>query len=307
MQPFIIHLAAGHALFSGTAAIVAGAGLSLVPKKWARAPSRLLGLAGAVIVAFSAAPLPFWFYTLWGILFLLWMISSGGSGRRAKAAKLALLIICGVAVLIELPWHRQPTLPKGPYHTLYVIGDSVTSGIGQGERTWPNLIAGRSTLRVVDLSQAGDRVETAYAEVTKVTEPGALVILEIGGNDLIGSVKTSAADFDRHLDRLLQGVSGSGRQVVMLELPAIPGRNRFGMSQRRLSRRYGVRLVPRRYFVSILAPPENTVDGIHLSQQGQDAMADLFWKIIGPAVVESGDESNHRDTEHAENGHLNHG
>ena len=110
--------------------------------------------------------------------------------------------------------------------------------------------------------------------------PG-IVLLEIGGNDLLGS--TSADAFAENLEKLLQRVQCEGRQIVMFELPLFPFRGEFGRIQRRLARKYGALLVPKRILISVLTGPGATLDTIHLSSTGHQRMADTVWSIIEPA------------------------
>jgi len=60
--------------------------------------------------------------------------------------------------------------------------------------------------------------------------------------------------------------------------------NAYGVQQRRVARRYGIGLIPRRCFIEVISAPEATVDGIHLSIKGQRRMAEMIWKMGGPAI-----------------------
>ena len=73
----------------------------------------------------------------------------------------------------------------------------------------------------------------------------------------------------------------------MLELPLPPFYNSFGLIQRKLARKYGVKLVPKRVFLSVLAGGGATLDSIHLSQAGHQQMANVVWEIVGPAYPPS--------------------
>ena len=66
----------------------------------------------------------------------------------------------------------------------------------------------------------------------------------------------------------------------MLELPLPPLYNRFGAVQRRLARRFGVVLVPKRYFANVLAGDESTLDGLHLSHIGHAKMSRMIWSTV---------------------------
>jgi acyl-CoA thioesterase-1 len=108
------------------------------------------------------------------------------------------------------------------------------------------------------------------------------VVLEVGGNDIIGHA--SADQFGRDLDALAIEIRGPGRQVVMLELPLFPFDNAYGLQQRRIASKYGFTLIPRRYFAKVLSLPGATIDGIHLSATGQHAMAEMVWGFVGPSL-----------------------
>jgi len=120
------------------------------------------------------------------------------------------------------------------------------------------------------------------------------VLIEIGGNDLLGS--TSLADFDRDLDQLLALATADGRRVVMFELPLPPGSNGWGQVQRRLANQHGVALIPKRRFASILLSGDLTLDSIHLSQAGHEQMARLVEEVLGldDAAADQRSTASHR-------------
>ena len=74
------------------------------------------------------------------------------------------------------------------------------------------------------------------------------------------------------------------RTVVMLELPLPPFHNRYGDAQRRLARRHGVLLVPKRVLIGVLTSEGATLDTIHLSGRGHALMAETIWDLIGQAI-----------------------
>jgi len=111
-----------------------------------------------------------------------------------------------------------------------------------------------------------------------------LVLLEIGGNDLLGT--TTAARFQEGLEKLLVAICRPGRTVVMFELPLVPFANEFGKHQRKLAKQYGVLLVPKRIFLRALTTPGATQDGVHLTPAGHQLMADTVWDILKPAYAE---------------------
>jgi acyl-CoA thioesterase-1 len=108
-----------------------------------------------------------------------------------------------------------------------------------------------------------------------------VVLLEIGGNDLLGG--TTTTDFERDLDGLMTALRAPDRQLILFELPLPPFRHEYGYIQRRLSQKHQVALVPKRVFLGILAGGDSTLDSIHLSQAGHERMAECVWELTEPA------------------------
>lgn len=88
-------------------------------------------------------------------------------------------------------------------------------------------------------------------------------------------------DFERHLDALLGRLRGEGHLVVMFELPLPPFQAGFGAAQRRMARRHGVGLIPKRVLAGVLLTTGATLDTIHLSPTGHRLMAGSVEKTIG--------------------------
>jgi acyl-CoA thioesterase-1 len=195
------------------------------------------------------------------------------------------VVVWWTGVGLELPFHLSPSLPPLGNPTVFVVGDSVSAGMGGERQTWPRLLSDRHGVHVHDLSLAGATVATALRDQAGgVTESGALVVLEIGGNDVLGGTASEA--FERDLDALLTSLRGGGdRTVVMLELPLPPLHNRFGAAQRRLAARHGVVLVPKRVLFGVLTARGATLDTIHLTQTGHTMMAEAMWQVLQQAFV----------------------
>jgi lysophospholipase L1-like esterase len=105
-----------------------------------------------------------------------------------------------------------------------------------------------------------------------------VVLVELGGNDLLGGTDPDA--FARDLRSLLRAVAVGERRVVMFELPLLPFQNGYGRIQRRVCAEHGVDLLPRSLLAGAIALPGNARDGLHLSQQGHEWLADrvrLAW------------------------------
>lgn len=242
------------------------------------------GLAfGLLLVALSATPTPLWLCGLVGA-----MLGIVAFARFARPQALPRLRVIGpiafaalfvLAAAFEARHWPLPRVTHCETDNLYVIADSLSAGVGPlGEMTWPRMLAKERGFRIVDLSKPGATLPSALEQAAAISSPGGTVILEIGGNDLLDYV--SAGTFERNLRTLLKAVAGPGRALVMFELPLPPVRNAIGAAQRRVASEFDVVLVPKRILAGIIGPPQNTLDGLHLSEAGHRAFADQVRRIL---------------------------
>jgi lysophospholipase L1-like esterase len=284
MGSLVTFFASGTAFLVGAVVLTAAVTLrAVIRRRWAAAASAGLALIGAASVGLSATPLPPWLHIIWGVAFAAWLFTPTWRKRVRVVVigtEAALLLVTVSAVGFEMPFEVRPRIPPGPYSRLYVIGDSITAGIGrEGGRTWPAILRSEHNVTVVDLSHAGFGCAQELRRIRDVPLADGLVFIEIGGNDLLSRVAPS--QFGQDLEALVQHLSGSGRQLVMLELPLFPFDNAYGREQRRVARERHVVLVPKQFFAEIFASPGATVDGIHLSATGQRRMAQMVWNLLG--------------------------
>jgi acyl-CoA thioesterase-1 len=149
----------------------------------------------------------------------------------------------------------------------------------RGETTWPQVLRDQLGYQVLDLSQAGATVASAMTQGARVPAGPSVVLIEIGGNDLLGN--TSSGEFESGLRKLLDRVHGAGRQVLMFELPLLPLRNEYGRIQRRLAEEYGAVLIPKRVLAGAIGLRGGTLDGLHLSDEGHQSIARSVSSILG--------------------------
>ncbi len=285
---WIIYLfGSGVAFFAGASLVLAGVALAVcIQRRWSGTLATLLALLGMILVAVSGTPLPYWLYALAGVLTLIWLVAerSGREGlRRSRGwSRAAAAGVWLVMLLAEAPYQFTPTLEVMDHPVLTIFADSVSAGTGERDiSTWPGLLARTHTIAVRDYSVPGATVRNALRRAEVVPPGPGIVLLEIGGNDLLGS--TPVRDFERDLDALLTRVSGPGRSVLMFELPLLPFANEFGRVQRRLAAKHAVYLVPKRIFVGVLTAEGATSDSIHLTAPGQQRMAAAVWALVRPA------------------------
>jgi len=220
--------------------------------------------------------------------FLLWLVASRRNRtgviwlRSRKAAAATLLALLVVLPAMELFHRRMPTIKGAPADHLVVIGDSLSAGIDPRVPTWPLLMQHETGIPVKNLSQPGAGVTEAQTMAAEVTPQDTVVLIEIGGNDLLSGV--SSYEFGRALDSLLSRLAAPKRTLVMFELPLLPHWISYGQVQRRLAKRYGVFLIPKRYFTSVLSGANATSDGLHLSDVGAQRMATLIAETLSPVL-----------------------
>ncbi|MGC1274661.1 MAG: GDSL-type esterase/lipase family protein [Planctomycetaceae bacterium] len=289
---FLYHVASGHAFFSGMGLIAVAVVLAATRTPVPRRGVSVLVLVGVLLAAISATPLPWFVYAITGVAVAAGLYAETRRDRlshdRLVLARSAAVVSIVVAVSLEVPYHLPVRLEPQSGASLAVIGDSVTAGIGENEAvTWPRLIARRQEIGVRDLSAMGATVSSARNQADGLHHDDTIVVLEIGGNDLLG--ETSVSSFSTGLESLLRRVCRPGRTVVMFELPLPPTFNAYGRVQRRLAARYEVVLIPKRVLMGVLTGRDATLDTIHLSPHGHERLAEAVWDVVGPAFVDAED------------------
>jgi acyl-CoA thioesterase I len=287
MNWVIYFFGSGAAFFTGVGLVLAAAALlSFWRRQLSKPVSTLFALFGFILIAVSATPLPYWLYAVAGLVSLGWLVAERVERQICQNNRawfrLSAAVLWSVAALVELPYQIAPNLEIAGRPTLYIFADSVTAGMGEPSvETWPKLLVRSHSIDVQDHSQMGAKVRSMARKVEGVTVGDGIVLLEIGGNDLFGS--TSASDFERDLNQLLAKICAPGRVIIMFELPLPPFSNQYGMAQRRLTNKYGVKLTPKRILASVLTADGATVDSVHLTQRGHELMADTVWSLIRSA------------------------
>jgi hypothetical protein len=280
-------LAGGVAFFVGAALLAVTAALRS-NRGTVQVLQRLCAAAAIILIAASATPLPLWLYIAIGALLILWCVVDLAklppSRRHLRTVvRVALPLALAVAVACEWRGLAADALPPGNHHRLFVIGDSMSAPDVAGQVPWPQRVANAHNLDLTNLARAGATTAAARAQADQLGDQDGVVVVAIGGNDMIGG--NPVADFRRDLDHILSVATAHGRPVIMLELPLLPWWIRYGYVQRHLAARYGVHLIPKRHFAAVLAQRGNTTDGLHLSARGHEALAQIIWPYVSPACA----------------------
>jgi acyl-CoA thioesterase-1 len=289
MSPWAAHFASGNVFFTGVALLVAAVIWSSLSIQRPSVRRRtLLFYPAVVLVAASATPLPYWLYGVWFAVAATWFVlvrraNAAGSRRFVRVSAVSTMSICAAAVFWEVRTMFPPTVPVKAGATVYVAGDSVSAGMNDApEDTWPAVMGRRYSVPVVNLAQAGGTARSALRQAEQIAEGPAVVVVEIGGNDLLSGVTSDQFAID--LRRLLQETCRPERCVLLMELPLPPFCNEYGRVQRELAADFGCQLISKRTFVAILSAPDATVDSVHLSPNGHSLMADRMWNCLAPVL-----------------------
>jgi acyl-CoA thioesterase I len=283
----VYHIGSGHAFFSGIA-LIQLAGLSAFLRRGRRlAVCRMASAcAGAILVAVSSTPLPAWFYAIAGAVTLAWFaleaLIRSKHRRLSLGFRNAMLATWWLGIALELPFHLMHAIPLLQRPPVFLVGDSLSAGIGGDIETWPKRLARSHHVVFHDLSRSGADTATAMRQAEQVNGSTSLVLVEIGGNDVLRATRPDA--FEQALDVLLAKLRDRGRTIIMFELPLPPFHNRYGDTQRRLAARHGVLLIPKRVLIGVMTSEGATLDTIHLSDRGHALMAETVWDIIGRAM-----------------------
>ena len=286
MNWLVYHIVSGQAFFTGVALLILAAVSSTHSRPIFRRVTVLSFLIGVIAVVISSTAISYWYYGTAVAVTLLWIASRFKPDWRRRTSH-AVVVVWLIAALIELPYHFTPSLDPARTRTITVIGDSVTAGVGGDEtsETWPNLLARQHQIAVQDISHMGETAASALKRAKSQSIVSSVVVVEIGGNDVLGS--TTSAQFALDLDALLDHLEAPDRQVIMFELPLPPFCNEFGRVQRTVAAKHNVVLIPKRVFLSVIAGSDSTLDSIHLSQSGHQFMADCVWSFVQRAFDSS--------------------
>ncbi|MDD5262268.1 MAG: SGNH/GDSL hydrolase family protein [Methylacidiphilales bacterium] len=285
MNQIALGLADGTAFFIGIGLLLASVTTTIFSKSRLAQSSANIGcLVSLVVVLLSATPLPAWEYVLLcvftaGFLLYINQFRNRKHSRRLRAIFAAGVVVVSIAVAVQESLNQlSPVFTMSAHTRIYVVGDSISAGMGRDTVLWPPLLSDMTGLSVSNLALPGANVQSAQEQIAKIPNIPSVVILEIGGNDLLGP--SSSEQFRKGLESILDRLHQGRHHILMVELPLYPFKNAFGEAQRDLARKYGVTLIPKRYFTKILGTEGATLDGLHLSPAGHKLFAETIAGIL---------------------------
>ena len=206
----------GNAFFVGLGMVCLAMAIRFrVKAALARSISNITVATGATFVVFSAAPFPWLFYLGWFCLVAVaWFVASRET--RFRYLMLALLLLGSLCMaLVEYPRRLPPRIEAAKCDRLFVIGDSLSMGADPPGKNWPELLGEQIGLPTKNMSFGGAMLDTALSNVERIDSVNPLVILELGGNDLLRGRR----DFEQNLARRRQDVV-AGVAAAALEAAA---------------------------------------------------------------------------------------
>jgi acyl-CoA thioesterase-1 len=283
MNPIVLKFADGTAFFVALVVVCSSALILLaIRRRRSRSICTVLVLSGTFCIFASSTALPYWTYVLWLIPVVSALVLSNFAIASARMRLIAGILVFAATVgliLTEAPYHFMPTISVGEGTSIYVLGDSISAGMGRGEHCWPDVLNESTNLTVVNLALPGATARSAIKQANGIVHPRSIVIVEIGGNDMLGD--TDDSDFRDQLDSLIAKLSSQQHRIVMFELPLLPFRHSFGRAQREIAAKYQVDLMPKHVLSGVVGLRDATLDGLHLSQAGHDELARIIGLMLG--------------------------
>jgi len=268
MNPVVLYFASGDSLYAGAVLLLLAIVISryLKERQWLRLRN-LAAWLGLALMVMACPPFSWTVDVIFLASFVLWIFVANqwlgwpGTEWRSWSAAVLLIVVLTLRAT-ELPRRRIPAIVGIPSDHLVVIGDSISSGIDLRVPAWPVVMQQSTNVPVKNLSRPAAQVAEGQNMAGRVAPDDHLVLIEIGGNDLLGGEPSVA--FEKNLDATLSKLAMPGRTLVMFELPLLPDKIAYGQIQRRLAAKYGVWLIPKRCFVEVIGGANATSDGLHL-------------------------------------------
>ncbi len=285
MSRLALYFASGESLYAGAVLLALCAVTSpLLQRKWLLRMRNAVAWAALALIVMACPPFPFMVDVIFILAFLLWFVAANRTqaARLQWGSSLLLTIFLCVLTAVEFSHREMPRINGNESDRLVVIGDSISSGIDPRVPAWPTFLRQICGVGVKNLAKPGAQVAEAVLMAGNVTDADYVVIIEIGGNDLLAGV--ASEQYEKGLEALLSKLKATNRTILMFELPLLPNRIAYGQIQRHVSAKYGVWLIPKRYLASVIGDAKATTDGLHLSAYGAQRMAAMIANVLSPVV-----------------------
>jgi lysophospholipase L1-like esterase len=169
--------------------------------------------------------------------------------------------------------------------TVVCLGDSITAGVGaRPEESYPAHLEALLGVPVVNAGVPGDTTADALARLGGVLAHDPwLVIVELGGNDLLS--RRPAAEAEADLAALVEGLLAAGSAVVLVETRAPLFGGDYDELSATVARRFDLPLVGE-VVGEVLGDPARKSDQIHPNAAGYRDIARAVAHVVEPLLRE---------------------
>ncbi|MDA1230509.1 MAG: SGNH/GDSL hydrolase family protein, partial [Planctomycetota bacterium] len=187
MNWLVYHIVSGQSFFTGILLLLFAVFASTRTRPIFHRITVWSFLLGSSFVIVSSTAIPYWYYAVTVAAVIFWIASRYKTQWQRKVAP-GMAGVWLIAALIELPYHVNHSLHLAPNRSMTIIGDSVTAGVDGDEtsETWPGILARQHQIEVQDISHIGETAASALKRARSQTVKSSVVVVEIGGNDVLG-------------------------------------------------------------------------------------------------------------------------
>lgn len=194
--------------------------------------------------------------------------------RWAPIVSALVLAACGSSL---------PPNIDSPGKTIVCLGDSITAGVGRGALpTFPDDLAHLLGTPVINAGVPGDTAQEGLARVNGVlAQQPWLVIIELGGNDLLRQVP--ARESEAALRRIVERVLAAHAVPLLIEIRSPLGGRGFSAMFKHISADYNAPLI-----ANALPDLERELrfksDAVHLNGAGYQKLAEAIARRVRPWI-----------------------
>lgn len=202
-------------------------------------------------------------------------------------SKKHLLIICSLSFLLLFFYCKSPAVnnweikkPQAAFTQVIFFGDSLTSGYGlkDSKQSFPHQMSKQIKLPSKIFGYPGNTTADGLKKIDKLKdEPASLVILTLGGNDILKHRKLK--ETKQNLRALFKSIQSQGHSLVYTEVLSVIDGNRHLMHIE-LCKEFKIAMVPDILSGMITGTEYMQADSIHPNEDGCSLIAQRIFKVL---------------------------
>lgn len=203
--------------------------------------------------------------------------------RRVRTTRAIVLALFAAFLLAGCGPKVPRVSPVGPNDVIVAFGDSLTYGTGANEaESYSAVLAQLINRKVVRAGVPGERTTGGLQRIESVLEEHrpALVIMSLGGNDMLG--KVNDAEIKSNLRRIIQIIQARGVSVVLFGVPKPALITSAPEFYEELAKEFGIPYEGK-IVTDVLYHPDQKSDAIHPNAKGYRRMAEAFAALLKKA------------------------